>query len=681
MPFDGNSNLPPPYEPGDNVGTGDPLHWAAPSDPPAFDADVVPGYDTTTPSKLYNIGKLSTLPLVTIAELKAHLLLLGAFEQLKRKCEEADLVDLQKKLPPLRTEAKWPLFLERARERFDLWVAKVVNGRPGRTNLWHEEIPPLDVLVIWHAYLLNPIQYYEDVSRIHPVLDKIPEFPLYKISAQIDLETLELLPTEEQYHHWQRTTGDCFGLPLNTTPDADTINIKCPSCGHINEVIWTSTPDASGKFRGFAQQHFLAICEGAGCGFSITWDALCTKRFADDVISCRQDTEAVLGGTLTNTSSGSPDAIRGRRLTEDILTAFPSTRSAAQLAESLRWSMQEVLRRLEKEFEAPIPGTALPRFGKARVPSLLAAYSVPYAESFPAVAAAHRLSTFTSILHELDYLTPGIFDQDAEPLLLALDRFHGFLDVATRGSTKRPMTPTLDIDLVWHTMMLRPHAYREAIMKFVGRVLPHDDMIEEGKMSLSFNEAVGIWKERQQTQYSMCGCLNYLSPSTSASSSSSGLRFWKKSNQETAEPSNKNNHPPNSVNTHLATHPSDHNSIVIQGLERVDWLRDRRRERFAEDAAKAAKGKGKSRAGGTTELERGVDHERAFLRSVDGEAQAISNLESWGLRANVDPRLIDGKLVNRGVVIVGIDAQVSPAANMHTAAAASSGFSATSTGW
>ncbi|KAG9078228.1 hypothetical protein FRC06_008464, partial [Ceratobasidium sp. 370] len=270
-----DNSLPPPYDPGSGpaTGTSGGPPWTPALNPPAFDADVVPGYDTTTPSKLYDIGKLSTLPLVTITEVKAHLLLLGAFEQLKRKCEEADLVDVQMKLPSLQREAKWPLFLERARERFDLWVAKVVNGRPERTSLWHEEIPPLDVVLIWHAYLLNPILHHEDVSRLHPALDKISEFPLYNIASQIDLDTLEMLPTEEQYHHWQRTTGDCFGLPLNTTPDADTINVKCPSCAHVNEVTWVSAPDAAGALRGYAQRQFMVVCEGKGCGFSVTWDA------------------------------------------------------------------------------------------------------------------------------------------------------------------------------------------------------------------------------------------------------------------------------------------------------------------------------------------------------------------------------------------------------------------------
>lgn len=671
------SALPPPYEPGDGTSnvSDEPRRWATVSDPPAFDADVVPGYDAATPSKLYKIGKPSTLPLVTIAEIKAHLLLLGAFEQLKQKCEEADVIDVQKKLPPLCTDAKWPLFLERSRERFDLWVAKVVNARPDRTSLRHEEIPPLDVLLIWHAYLLNPVQYYEDVSRMHPILDRLPEFPLNRISSQIDLETLEMLPTEEQFHYWQRTTGDCFGLPLHTTPDADTIKIACPLCNYINEITWVCAPDASGKLRGYAQRQFLVACENSKCKFMISWDALCTKRFADDVVLCSKNTDVVLGGTLMS-ASGSPDTLRGRQITEDILGAFVRTSGSVELAESLGWSMQEVSRRLTKEFEGTKSKAKSSGLGQARIPYLLAAYSNPYPRSFCVVSAVQRLSAFTSTLHQLEYLTPGIFDQDAEPLILALERFHGFLDVATRGSSKRPMIPTLDIDLVWHTMMLRPHAYREATLKFLGRVLPHDDLVEEGVANSAFNEEAEIWKERQGTQYSICGCYTHLG--AIPSSSSSGVLFWKKSKPETVQQSSQTNYPPDSVNTRLATHPSDHSSVVVKDLELFKWQRERRRERFSEDAAKANEGKGKDPAGAAPEAtSEEMQHERAFLRSVTGQP---SGLDCWELRITVDPHVVDGKLVNHGYVVVGVDAQATHNEDIH-AVTASNGLAIGSAGW
>jgi hypothetical protein len=140
-----------------------------------------------------------------------------------------------------------------------------------------------------------------------------------------------------------------------------------------------------------------------------------------------------------------------------------------------------------------------------------------------------------------------------------------------------------------------------------------------------------------------------------SSSPSSSLRFWKKSKQETSGPTStpqsNANHPPNSVDSNLATHPSDHNSVIVRDLDRIEWLRERRSERFAEDTAKAtSKGKGKGDASGSGVED--VDHERAFLRSVPDSDQTESNLETWGLRAKLDPRVVDGKVVNRGVVVV-----------------------------
>jgi len=48
----------------------------------------------------------------------------------------------------------------------------------------------------------------------------------------------------------------------------------------------------------------------------------------------------------------------------------------------------------------------------------------------------------------------------------------------------------------------------------------------------------------------------------------------------------------------------------------------------------------------------GVGHERAFLRSVPEVNQSETELETWGLRVGLDPRVVDGKFVNRGVAVV-----------------------------
>ncbi|KAG9074463.1 hypothetical protein FRC06_010672, partial [Ceratobasidium sp. 370] len=103
-------------------------------------------------------------------------------------------------------------------------------------------------------------------------------------------------------------------------------------------------------------------------------------------------------------------------------------------------------------------------------------------------------------------------------------------------------------------------------------------------------------------------------------------------------------------------------SIVVQGLEQVDQQKDCQRERFAEDGTRVGKGKAKVRAGNVLESKPGAEHERAFQRSVSGRALPISNLGSWGLRASMDPRVVEGKIVNHGIVVVGVDAPISSGA-------------------
>ena len=54
--------------------------------------------------------------------------------------------------------------------RFEAWLK---SARKERIEAWVRDVmPPLDVLMVWHAYLLNPTWYAEDTQRI-PLLRKL----------------------------------------------------------------------------------------------------------------------------------------------------------------------------------------------------------------------------------------------------------------------------------------------------------------------------------------------------------------------------------------------------------------------------------------------------------------------------------------------------------------------------
>lgn len=136
-----------------------------PHDPPEY-----------TPQSQFRVGKAVTpAPFVVPSQLKIHLGLLRAFRELKLKVQESS--DIANTFPPLAgaldAEARWVWFLELALERYAIHhYSPSHNGLkmlPRRFRRWALALgvlrtsaaavdnPPLDVWLIWHAYMLNPM--------------------------------------------------------------------------------------------------------------------------------------------------------------------------------------------------------------------------------------------------------------------------------------------------------------------------------------------------------------------------------------------------------------------------------------------------------------------------------------------------------------------------------------------
>jgi len=116
-------------------------------------------------------------PFVSISQLKAHLGLLKAFRELKNRVTDLEAnQDVRDKLPSLarmlEPQQRWIWFLELALERcilrnpsgypvladfsfrrFHRWASKLTTLLQPNGTLHN---PPLDVWLIWHAYMLNP---------------------------------------------------------------------------------------------------------------------------------------------------------------------------------------------------------------------------------------------------------------------------------------------------------------------------------------------------------------------------------------------------------------------------------------------------------------------------------------------------------------------------------------------
>ncbi|KAH0561981.1 hypothetical protein GP486_003310 [Trichoglossum hirsutum] len=95
-----------------------------------------------------------------------------------------------------RRQAKWPRFVELAVARFTAWWA---NARDTDTTM-----PPLDVLMVWHSFLLNP-RYFRIHNRAKPFYRL--NFPWADIHQAINSDNWEFSLPEAASTAFQEMTG------------------------------------------------------------------------------------------------------------------------------------------------------------------------------------------------------------------------------------------------------------------------------------------------------------------------------------------------------------------------------------------------------------------------------------------------------------------------------------------
>ena len=124
----------------------------------------------TPPSLVIGTHTLEPFDLVTIPEIQAHLSFLGAFARLKAQVKSQKGPDVRGSVDEL-----WATYIARAVDRFAKWIDKVVYHQTGSDlrELAEVDVPPLDVLMAWHTYMLNPRVYFEDGARKKSKLWKI----------------------------------------------------------------------------------------------------------------------------------------------------------------------------------------------------------------------------------------------------------------------------------------------------------------------------------------------------------------------------------------------------------------------------------------------------------------------------------------------------------------------------
>ncbi|KAG9036618.1 hypothetical protein FRB95_008452 [Tulasnella sp. JGI-2019a] len=509
----------------------------------------------------------------------------------------------------LTPDEAWTVFLEWAVHRFQSWITQVIGNDgddiitvdvPTARSLTADEWPPIDVLMVWHTYMLSPRTYYEDCICMHRGLQQVGSFPLLQMCATIDAETvLPHPPTEGRSTVFVSNTGEPFEPPITTSLE-DTVPISCPQCSTVLSIPWLS-PNG----RGYAQRGFIAHCnvEG-GCQMVFDREVLGVRKFYEDMEKCVKTPEKfVLANTLVDYKTGVPMPELAKELTGVVLKFNVGTGPTFQKPQE--YGMQHGWRFKDVEYLCRDGFLSKKNSAWIATPRALNLILAPYRHagscSMDLSSAVLRQMSFIEKMVNLGWTEDGRFEEDTDTLIRCAVRYHAFLDLMVSIPGKF-IVPTLS----------------RKLYDIIGKVPDHDDKVAQGALSTAFDDTAKAWTARFAIPYSVCGCPPLVKVNTAAAVISA--LSWKGKGK--VVPTAINNTRPDLVSIELSnaeeTHLSDHNSVALinpQSESEQAQLRRQELERRTKELNRTAeRNKGGEWAG--LIAKRAMDHTHAFLSPV-----------------------------------------------------------------
>ncbi|KAI1414988.1 hypothetical protein F5Y13DRAFT_11037 [Hypoxylon sp. FL1857] len=451
-----------------------------------------------------------------------------------------------KRLAGLR-EKRWALFVARAVDRYEAWWSKLstsslseydmeqdserYSGFISKSNplSWAENIlPPLDVLMVWHAHMLNPRAYLED--SILYCLNGLwmAGMPWKLVNKAID--------TDFNYN----VSNDCkkvweniIGRKWDNVEDPLVKTLKCPSCSTTHEIPWTTCAlpedydclDSGLLGEGYGDGNFTYVC--SKCGKTLTREFLEVAKFVKDVQDLLHHNRP-MPGTILHNDTGLPkmlprtltakerhertfpNRLIKKHLRSQLLDLTKPDKYPAKSMNNVRVLIENALENdaIIKEVESVTGRDAIKRYrlgteARAHTRKMMSRYwGNPSPFALDLSGAVMRQGIFVEKMVKIDWLHSPAARDTMSRLIKKYERFVRLMML----NPKQIVVPTLDVDLAWHTHQLSPSIYTQSMYSKTRQLIDHDDKIDEGKLSTAFEWTSKAYQETYGEVYSECTC-------------------------------------------------------------------------------------------------------------------------------------------------------------------------------
>lgn len=589
----------------------------------AVDRCYIPTSKAKNGGQDYQIGDRCFFPLINAKEVNSHLKLLTAFKQLKYFASTlpgyTDVAPPSYGVhgPPMtsgsvsescnESSLQWSIYLTKALFRFELYINHMLtpantgatpsqqimrlnippllssqDERKYRTDpvlLKPSLLPPLDVLMIWHTYLLNPSRYNEDLFYMPSRMNLAGiQFPLCEVASRLEpMDPYYNAPEAAQ--EWENVTGEPFDL---LTPGRATCPMPCHNCNQPKAMPWEDIVQPTWSFkcekcaavtsqyktmgrrwldavqmwaRGDSQTHSFRL-PGAGIS-SVTGCFFISDPYSPVLVrlfdSNRKGSGIMLGPSgelkMTRFADNYGEIESAHIRPNDIYEA--AGHDIHEISKLVLATTQKTINSVNTSMES-LASLNLLRRVSLMMSFYLEANAVSPA-SIDLVAAVQRQFRFIGSIDKLGWLNPKVeLDHTT-----SIARYHAWLNIAAKHL--KMLCPTLDIDLAWHTHQLKQSYYCDCFATVL-RFVDHNDKVDKSYLRDAFDDTISLWTAEYKQPYSIA--LRNGEKSTFKSPKRLFNKLKTKAKSKSAQPLNDNT----DTQSHQ-TNPSIHNAVIRHGAE------------------------------------------------------------------------------------------------------------------
>ncbi|KAI5853316.1 hypothetical protein BZA05DRAFT_352302 [Tricharina praecox] len=443
-------------------------------------------------------------------------------------------------------EKRWQVYVTRAVERFTVWWQKVLprtfggmpmdelskdnlmerlamwrsspNDKPktkaARVDFGVQGLPPLDVIMIWHTYMLNALVFLEDCHQTGRLDLWLSGLPLDAICNSID-QNFDFTMDPVAEVAWTKSSR----LPVDNLDMPDRKDVTCPTCGTVTATPWTvvqkitepaapSTPAM--KSNGWADHGFELRCTNDGCQDILTYESLSSGRF----ISALRRAEATgvmlpvslfarmgkLEPDISQYHAKSPNHWP-HELFSKLLPKFDKAMATQPLVGMEDIWKFTVLNARETAISKPNPDR---QFFLEQMMTHFHLNPSPF--GIDLVSAVTRQGIFNRQVVAFDWSTTNTTNPDR--LKFAFRKYQRFFTLWKKYAflARNPLVPTLDMDLVWSTHLLRPEGYFKHTMATTKRFVNHGERRCEWEHNTAFIRTCQVYWSNFRELYDCCGC-------------------------------------------------------------------------------------------------------------------------------------------------------------------------------